>query len=145
MSEDNSQIILTHSRGFSLLTFLCALPSGSGDFTRIYSQRRTVCCALFTPLSIYPFHLSIPLYPSLSLSLPLFPSISLSLSPSLPPYLSLSYLSLPLYIFPSTFLSLSFLLSLFSLSFSLAYLMDVFVIVFNPSEMVIKPSFIRNI
>ena len=55
------------------------------------------------PLSLYPFHLSIPLSPSLSLSL------SLSLSPSLPPSLSLSYLFLPLYIFPSTFLSLSLL------------------------------------
>ena len=42
------------------------------------------------------------------------------------PFTSLSYLSLPLYISPSTFLSLS----LFSLSFSLAYLMDVFVLVF---------------
>ena len=127
----NSQkIILTHSRGFSFLTFLCALSSGSGDFTRIYSQRRTVRCALFTTLSLYPFHLSIPLSPSLSLSLSLPLSLSLSLLLSLPLSLSLSYLSLPLYIFPSTFLSLSFLLSLFSLSFSLAYLMDVFVLVF---------------
>ena len=67
--------------------------------------------------STIPLSLS-PLYPSLSLSFPL--SIPLSLSPSLPPSLSLSYLSLPLYIFPSTFLSLSFLLSLFYLSFSLA-------------------------
>ena len=57
-------------------------------------------------LSLYPFHLSIP-----------FTS------------LSLSYLSLPLFISPSTFLFLSLLLSLFSLSFSLAYLMDVFVLV----------------
>ena len=39
--------------------------------------------------------------------------------------LSLSYISLPLYISPSTFLSLSLL------SFSLAYLMDVFVLVTN--------------
>ena len=60
---------------------------------------------------------------SLSLSLsPLYhfhPSISftsLSLSP-------LSYLSVPLYISPSTFLSI------FSLSFSFAYLMDVFALV----------------
>ena len=52
------------------------------------------------------------------------PFTSLSLSP-----LSLSYLSLPLYISPSSFLSLSLLLSVFSLSFSLAYLMDVFVLV----------------
>ena len=43
------------------------------------------------------------------------------------PFHSLSYLSLPLYISPSTFLSLSLHLSLFSLSFYLAYLMDVFV------------------
>ena len=57
---------------------------------------------------------------TLSLSIP-FTSLSLSL---------LSFLSLPLYISPSTFLSLSLLLSLFSLSFSLAYLMDVFVLVF---------------
>ena len=58
-----------------------------------------------------PFTLSIP-FTSLSLS-----HFSLSLF--------LSYLSLPLYISPSTFfLSLSF-----SLSFSLAYLMDVFVLV----------------
>ena len=119
-----SVIILTHSRGFSFLTFLCALSFGLGDFTRIYSQRRTVRCALFTPLSLYPslsFPLSIPLYPSLSLSLSFCPSLSLSLS----------YPFLPLYIFPSTFLSLSFLLSLFSLSFSLAYLMDVFVLVLS--------------
>ena len=47
------------------------------------------------------------------------------------PFTSLSYLSLPLYVSPSTFLSLSLLLSLFSLSFSLAYLMDVFVLVYN--------------
>ena len=40
------------------------------------------------------------------------------------------YFSLPLYISPFTFLSLSFLLSLFSLSFSLLYLMDVFVLVY---------------
>ena len=39
-------------------------------------------------------------------------------------------LSLPLYISPSTFLSLSLLLSLFSLSFSLVYPMDVSVLVF---------------
>ena len=45
------------------------------------------------------------------------------------PFTSLSYLSLPLYISPSTFLSLSLLLSVFSLSLSLAYLMDVFVLV----------------
>ena len=81
--------------------FLCALSSSSGDFTRIYSQRRTVRCAFFTPLSLSP---SIP-FTSLSLSLPLFPSLYPSLSPSL----SISYLSLPLYIFRSTFLSLSLL------------------------------------
>ena len=73
----------------------------------------------FTSLSLsplYPFHLFIP-FTSLSLS-PLYsfhlsiPFIFLSLSPL---SLSLSYLSLPLFISPSTFLSLSLLLSLFSL------------------------------
>ena len=73
----------------------------------------------FTSLSLsplYPFHLSIP-FSSLSLS-PLYsfhlsiPFTSLSLSPLYPFHLSLS---LPL--------------SLFSLSFSFAYLMDVFVVV----------------
>ena len=56
------------------------------------------------------------------------PFTSLSLSPLYPFHLSLSfsYLSLPLYISPSTFLFLYF----FSLSFSLAYLMDVFVLVY---------------
>ena len=68
--------------------------------------------------SLYPFHLSIP-FTSLSLS-PLYPfhlSIlftSLSLSHLVSPSRSHSlYLSLPLYISPSTFLSLSLLLSLF--------------------------------
>ena len=90
--------------------------------------------------SLYPFHLSIS-FTSLSLS-PLYPfhlSISfnsLSLSPLNPFHLSLSlslsliYLSVPLYISPSTFLFLSLLPSLFSLSFSLAFLMDIFVLVF---------------
>ena len=110
---DNSQIILTHSRGFSFLTFLCALSSSSGDFTSIYSQRRTVCCALFTPLSLSP------LYPSISLSLPLFHSLypSLSLLLSLP--LSLSLLSLP----PSLYLS-------FYLSFSLFPSLSLLFIIF---------------
>ena len=75
-----------------------------------------------------PFTLSIP-FTSLSLSLlypfHLFLSFSLSLSLSLSLYIYISYLSLPLYISLSTFLSLS----LFSLSFCLAYLMDVFVLV----------------
>ena len=65
-------------------------------------------CAPFTSLflsPLYPFHLSLSLF------------------------LFLSYLSLPIYISPSTFLSLSLLLSVFSLSFSMAYLMDVFVLV----------------
>ena len=70
--------------------------------------------------SLYPFHLSIP-FTSISLS-PLYP-FHLSIS--------LSYLSLILHISPSTFFSLYFLLSLFSLSFFLAYLMDVFVLVFS--------------
>ena len=82
----------------------------------------------FHSLSLYPLHLSISFT---SLSLPLSISISLSLS----------YLSLPLYISPSTFLSLSLFLpfflslsfSLFSLSFSLTYLMDVFVLVYYMS------------
>ena len=91
-------------------------------------------CAPFTSLRafhlsaglspLYPFHLSIP-FTSLSLS-PLYPfhlSIpftSLFLSPLSLSLISpsLSYLSLPLYISPSTFLSLSLLLSVFSLSFS---------------------------
>ena len=66
-------------------------------------------------LSLYPFHLSIP-----------FTSLFL--------YLSLSYLSLPLYISPSTFLSLSLLISVFSLSFSLAYLMDVFFVLVKSND-----------
>ena len=56
-----------------------------------------------------------------SMLLPFTLSLSISLT-SL--YISLSYLSLPLNISPSTFLSL------FSLSSSLAYLMDVFVLFF---------------
>ena len=68
----------------------------------------------FHSYSLYPFHLSIP-----------FTSLSLYICI----YIYISYLSLPLYISPSTFLSISLLLSLFSLSFSLAYLMDVFVLV----------------
>jgi hypothetical protein len=123
-------IILTHSRGFSFLTFLCALSSGSGDFTRIYSQRGTVraplpflharvtkfgeglglLCALFTSLSLYTFHLSL----SLLLSLPL------------------SLLSLPLYIFPSTFLSLFPSLSL------------LFIILFGVSNGRFRPCFFLN-
>ena len=64
----------------------------------------------FTSLSLsplYPFHLSIP-FTSLSFS-PLYPfHLSIPFTPlSFSP--SLSYLSLPLYISPSTFLSLSLL------------------------------------
>ena len=75
------------------------------------------------------------LYVIISCDQPLFTlyfsvwEIFLSLSLSLYPFhlsLSLSYHSFPLYISPSTLL----LLSLFSLSFSLAYLMDVFVLIF---------------
>ena len=73
--------------------------------------------------------LSLSLSISLSTLYPIHPSLSLSLSLSLFLFRSLSYLSLPLYISPSTFLSLPLLLSLFSLSFSLAYLMDVFELV----------------
>ena len=134
----NSQIILTHSRGFSFLTFLCTLSSGSGvsrGFTPFFTRARDIIWGRIRRRVVFnlrAFHLTIPL----SLS-PLYPSLSLSLSlsPSLPPSpslllsLPLSHLSLPLYIFPSTFLSLSFLLSLFSLSLSLTYLMDVFVLV----------------
>ena len=76
--------------------------------------------------SLYTFHLPIP-FTSLSLS-PLYP-FHLSIPFTSLSSLSLSYLSLTLFISPSTFLSLSLLLSLFSLSFSLAYLMDVFVLV----------------
>ena len=87
-----------------------------GRFPEDFLRDRTPCTGV---LYASPFH-SLSIYP-LNLSL----SLTLSLS------LSLSYLSLPLYISPSTFLSLSLLLSLFSLSFSLAYLMDVFVLVFS--------------
>ena len=59
---------------------------------------------------LYPFHLYIPFTS-------LFHSLFLSLH--------LSYLSLPLYVSPSTFLSLYLLLSLFYLSFSLVYLIDI--------------------
>ena len=48
---------------------------------------------------------------------------------SMPLHFTLSYLSLSLYVSPSTLLSLTLLFSLFSLSFSLAYLMNVFVLV----------------
>ena len=78
-----------------------------------------LCFALFLGLGDFTMIL---LSLSLSLSIP-FTSFSFSLS--LSHSLSFSYLSLPRYISPSTFLSLS----LFSLSFSLAYLMDVFVLV----------------
>ena len=117
---------------FPLKEGLCAPPSlfytrASHNSGKAIGEGLGLLCALFTSLSLYPsLPLSILLSPSLSISIPL----SLSPSLSLPPSLSLCYLSLPLYISPSTFLSLSFLLSLFSLSFSLAYLMDVFVLVY---------------
>ena len=62
--------------------------------------------SLFPSLSL--LFIIIPLSPSLSFSPSLSPSLSLllSLSLSFSPSLSLSYLSLPLYIYPSTFLSL---------------------------------------
>ena len=114
-------------------TFLCASFPGSGDFTRILLCAPFTLSIPFTSLSLsplYPFHLSI-LFTSLSLSLSLFlspfypfhlfiPFTSLSLSPLFPfhlsiPFTSLSYLSLPLYISPFTFLSLSPSLSLLSI------------------------------
>ena len=73
-------------------------------------------CALFTPLSLYPFHLSLPL--------------SLSLSPSLPPTL----LSLP----PSLYLS-------FYLSFSLfPSLSLLFIILFGVSNGRLRPCLLHK-
>ena len=116
MVKDKRMIII-----FAIISFdqpLFTLYFSVWEISRgFYSSFHSLSLSL-SPL--YPFHLSIP-----------FTSLSLSLSLSLSISLSLSYLSLPLYISPSTFLSLSLLLSLFSLSFSLAYLMDVFVLVFN--------------
>ena len=70
------------------------------------------------------------------------PFTSLSFSPLYPFHLSIPFnLSPPLYVSPSTFLSLSLLLALFSLSFSLAYLLDVFVLVssiFHPRYYIIS-------
>ena len=90
------------------------------------------------------FHLTIPLYlsplyPSISLSIPLYPSLSLSFPLFIPlsfsPSLSISFL-LPFFLSLSFYLSFSLFpsLSLFSLSFSLAYLMDVFILVFDYSR-----------
>ena len=92
-------------------------------------------CSLFTSLSLYPFHLSIPLYPSLSLSVPLSPSLSLSLSlslsPSLPASLSLSLLSLSPSLYHSFYLS-------FTLFPSLSLL---FIILFGVSNGRFRPCF----
>ena len=84
----------------------------------VYSARLSLSRSLspLYPFHLSPFHLYIP-FTSLSLS-PLYSFTSLSFSPLYPfhlsiPFTSLSYyLSLPLYIFPSTFLSLSLLLSI---------------------------------
>ena len=151
---DNFQkIILTHSRGFSFLTFLCALFSGSGDFTRIHSQRGTVRApSLFytrawhklgealgrVGFTLRAFHLTIPLslsplYPSLSLSLSLPLSIPLSLSFS--PSLYLSLLSLP----PSLYLSFYLSLSLFP---SLSLL---FIILFGVSNGRFRPCYLTSV
>ena len=122
--------ILTHSRGFSFLTFLCTFFHedllSKRDRVRpppFFTRVRDIIWGRIrrrVGFNLRAFHLTIPLslsplYPSISLSLPLFPSLypSLSLSPSLPPSLSL--------ISPS--LSISFLLPFFlSLSFSLSSL-----------------------
>ena len=115
--------IFTHSRGFSFLTFLCALASGSGGSRGYIYSERSPCAP---PSLFYTRALSLSLIsPSLSY-------LSLSLL-SLP----LSYLSLPLYISPFTFLSL------FSLSFSLAYLMDVFVLVCLKSDLMKITGFLN--
>ena len=113
--------------------------SGSGDFTRISSQRGPCASpSLFYTRAYHNLGKALgeglgllcglsPLYPSLSLSLPLSPSLSLSIHLCLSPSLSLSLISPSL----SISLLLPFFLSLyFSLSFSLASLMDVFVLVF---------------
>ena len=86
-----------------LITLSLRFNSPLGRFPEDFLRERTPCTGV---LYASPFH-SLSIY---------IPYISL--------YLSLS-LSLPLYISPSTFLSLS----LFSQSFSFAYLMDVFVLV----------------
>ena len=113
---------------FSLKDGPCAPPSIF--YTRAWHNLRKalgeglgLLCALFTSLSLYPFHLSIPLYPSLPLSIPL----SLSFSPSQ----SLSLLSLP----PSLYLS-------FYLSFSLfPSLSLLFIILFGVSNGRFRPCF----
>ena len=103
------------------LRFISPLERFSEDFQR----ERTPCTGViyaspFHSLSIYPLHLSLSY-----ISLPLY------ISPST--FLSLSILSLPpsLYISFYLSLSLSLILSLFSLSFSLAYIMDVFVLAYS--------------
>ena len=92
----------SHNLGKALGEGLGLLKTGS--LSPLYSFHLSIPFISLSLSPIYPFHLSIP-----------FTSLSLS-----PLYLSLylSYLSLPLYISPSTFLSLSLFLS-----FSLAYLM----------------------
>ena len=103
--------------------FLCALFFGLGDFTRILLFAPFTLSVLFTSLSLsplYPYHLSIPF-------------TSLSLSPRYPFHLSLSlnYLSLPLYISPSTFLSLSLLLSIILFGVSNGRFRPCFIILFK--------------
>ena len=127
-------------KDFSLKVGPCAPPSlfytrAWYNLGKWFGEGLVLLCALFTSLSLYHFHLSIPLYlslslslplsPSLSLSLPLYPSLSLSfpLFPSLPlslsfsTSLSLSLLSLP----PSLYLSFYLFFLLFSFSLSSLY------------------------
>ena len=101
----------------------------------------------FTFLSLspfYPFHLSIP-FTSVSLS-PLY-SFQLS-NPFTSLSLSLSYLSLPLYISPSTFPSLSLLLSiiLFGISnrrFRPCLILNIFAFIHYPSFWKFAQSLIK--
>ena len=105
-------------KGLGLLCapFTLSIPFTSLSLSPLYPFHHSIPFTSLSLSPLYPFHLSIP-FTSLSLS-PLYP-----FHPSLS--LSLSYTSLSIYIS----LLLPFFLSLFSLSFSLAYLMDVFVLV----------------
>ena len=143
-------VISAHS-----LTFLCALFSGSGDFTRIFLSKRDRACSppFFTQarhinwenirrrvgFTLRAFHLYIPLslsplYTSLSLSIPLYSSLPLSipLSLSLSPSLSLSLLSLPPSLYLSFYLAFSHFPSLSLLS----------IILFDVSNGRFRPCFL---